>query len=249
MWTVHSCNERRSALRLYNKCQAISYTARTCEIKEIEEIMEVLRPFPISLILLPVFISLCTVGQLYSEAIAIPYASSSYDLPVSTSSSIGSNNNYIVFLNHHRPDVGKTFASYLSRSLISRGLRIGTIETASVYIAIFSKDYAKSSSCLNELLIILKSGAPIIPVFYDVEPSDLQCHVMYAPILRMSRLTSVKNGVLYGEELRMLEEEKTFDPNILEERPQYDSNTITEWGKALFDASGICGFELAAYNG
>lgn len=247
LFIEEQCGPSGSALRLYNKCQAISYTARTCEIKEIEEIMEVLRPFPISLILLPVFIFLCTVGQLYS-AIAIPSASSSYDLPVSASSSNG-NNNYIVFLYHHRPDVGNTFASYLSRSLISRGLRIGTIETASVYIAIFSKDYAKSSSCLNELLIILKSGTPIIPVFYDVEPSDLQCHVMYAPVRRMSRSTSVKNGVLYGEELRMLEEEKTFDPNILEERPQYDSNTITEWGKALFDASGICGFELAAYNG
>lgn len=78
--------------------------------------------------------------------------------------------------------------------------------------------------------------------------SVLQCHVTRGPVLRMFRWTPVKNGA-YGEDLRMLEEEKTFDPQTCQERPRYDPNTITEWRNALFDASRICGFERAAYNG
>lgn len=222
--------------------------------------MEVQRPFPMSPIhLQSILIFLCTVGQLYS-AIAIASISTSAfsshatyatDLFVSTSpsASTGNPDNPIVFVNHHRPDVGKTFASHLSRTLISHGLRLGTIETASVHIAIFSKNYAKSSFCLNELRIMLKSGIPVIPLFYDVNPSDLECHEMYAPVLRMFRWTVVRNGVLYDEDLRMLEEEKAFDAQSCQERPRYDPKTVTEWRKALFDASGLCGFELATYNG
>lgn len=96
---------------------------------------------------------------------------------------------------------------------------------------------------------MLKSGIPVIPLFYDVNPSDLECHEMYGPVLRMFRWTVVKNGVLYDEDLRMLEEEKTFDAQSCQERPRYDPKTVTEWRKALFDASGLCGFELATYNG
>lgn len=211
--------------------------------------MQVPRPIPFSS--LPhVLILLYTVGQLYS-AIAIPYASFPYAnnaTDLCRSAALTSSGNR-VFINYHRPDVGKTFASHLSRSIISNGLRSATIETASVCIAIFSKNYAKCSRCLNELRHMSKSGVPIIPVFYDIDPSDLRCHVMYAPVLRMSRWTTVKNGSLYCEDLRMLEEEKTYDPQTCQERPQYDLNTITEWRKALLDAKGIGGFELAIYNG
>lgn len=196
------------------------------------------------------------------SAFAWTLASSSYancttDLSASTgilllshypTSSI-SYGNKNVFVNHYRPDVGKNFASHLSRSLISHGLRLGTIDRASVHLAIFSKNYAKSSCCLNELMGMLKSGAPIIPVFYDVKPSDLSCYVVYARVLRMFQWTPVENGALYCEDLRMLEEEKTFDPQTSQERPRHDPNTITEWRKALFDASRVVGFERAAHNG
>jgi len=51
------------------------------------------------------------------------------------------------------------------------------IRTASVHIAIFSKGYADSTWCLDELLDMLdtvKSGSAILPVFYNVQPSDLR---------------------------------------------------------------------------
>ena len=43
-----------------------------------------------------------------------------------------------------------------------------------VHVAIFSKGYAESCDCLDELCEILKSDQQIIPVFYDVKSIDLQ---------------------------------------------------------------------------
>lgn len=104
------------------------------------------------------------------------------------------NNNYYydVFINHRGSDVKNTFASHLYRRLVLHGFRVfldkqelqegdsltsqiqGAIRTASVQIAVFSPNYAGSSWCLDELLLILKTGATIIPVFYNVKPSDLR---------------------------------------------------------------------------
>jgi len=48
------------------------------------------------------------------------------------------------------------------------------IATASVHVAIFSPHYAQLVWCLNELLLMFESGAPIIPLFYHVKPADLR---------------------------------------------------------------------------
>jgi hypothetical protein len=45
---------------------------------------------------------------------------------------------------------------------------------ALVHVAIFSKGYAESYDCLDELCEMLKSEQQIIPVFYDVKSIDLQ---------------------------------------------------------------------------
>jgi hypothetical protein len=44
------------------------------------------------------------------------------------------------------------------------------IQAVSVHIAIFYANYAQSRWCLDELDLIVKSRAPIIPVFYKVKP-------------------------------------------------------------------------------
>ncbi|XP_059654363.1 disease resistance protein RUN1-like [Cornus florida] len=54
---------------------------------------------------------------------------------------------------------------------------IKTIDESRISIIVFSKDYASSTWCLNELLRILERrsvGHLIVPVFYHVDPSDLR---------------------------------------------------------------------------
>jgi len=169
------------------------------------------------------------------------------------SSSTSSNYGYDVFINHRGPDVKKTFASHLYHRLVLHGFRVfldkrelqegenltsqieSAIKTASVHLAIFSRRYAESNWCLNELLQMLSSRAPIIPVFYDVKPDEL-------------RWTQSKNRV-YGQALHNLQSKKKYDSETHEEKPRYDSITIEKWREALSLVADLSGFELEACNG
>ena len=127
-------------------------------------------------------------------------------------------NYYDVFINHRGPDVKKTFATDLYHALTKHGLRVfldieellegdklnsqieSAIRTTAVQIAIFSPGYALSSWCLNELLYMfgmLERGSTILPVFYNVKPSDLWWPTrLYAKSKRSQDtiLTISKNG-------------------------------------------------------
>ncbi|GLJ38484.1 hypothetical protein SUGI_0784180 [Cryptomeria japonica] len=46
--------------------------------------------------------------------------------------------------------------------------------SASIHIAIFSQNYAKSPWCLTELEFMVKTCKTIIPIFYHVDTSDLR---------------------------------------------------------------------------
>jgi hypothetical protein len=102
---------------------------------------------------------------------------------------------YDVFISHRGPDVKKGIASHIYHRLKDSGLAVfldqpemkegekitpqikRAIRTASVHIAIFSPGYADSPWCLDELLDMLdtvKSGSTILPLFYNVQPSDLR---------------------------------------------------------------------------
>jgi len=157
---------------------------------------------------------------------------------------------YHVFINHRGPDVKHTFASHLYRRLLLRGLRVfldkpelqeglnftsqieAAIRTASVHVAIFSPRYAESKWCLDELVQMFESGAPIIPVLYHVKPGQL-------------RWTEGQGGV-YSQDLQKLEDKKTYDSQTHEEKPRHDPDTIQKWRGALSRVSEISGFELDA---
>ncbi|KAG0605802.1 hypothetical protein M758_9G088700 [Ceratodon purpureus] len=99
---------------------------------------------------------------------------------------------YDVFINHRGPDVKLTFAAHLTDALCRAGffpfldaksIRQGhhvfksideALSGACIHVAIFSKRYAESKYCLQELCDMLQSEKIIIPVFYDVKPEHLR---------------------------------------------------------------------------
>ncbi|GLJ27489.1 hypothetical protein SUGI_0539290 [Cryptomeria japonica] len=105
---------------------------------------------------------------------------------------------YDVFLSFRGPDVRKTLVDHLYQSLSTAGVNVfldseklekgedigmnleQAIQDSTIYIPIFSPDYATSAWCLKEVSLMWKfkfsSTDPIlmIPLFYNVEPSDVR---------------------------------------------------------------------------
>lgn len=101
---------------------------------------------------------------------------------------------YDVFLSFRGEDVRKNFADHLHTALKGifrtfrdeEKIRMGeaiepaiskAIKGSRVFIVIFSKNYANSGWCLNELEEIMEckriTGRKVFPIFYHVDPSDV----------------------------------------------------------------------------
>ncbi|XP_071741579.1 TMV resistance protein N-like [Rutidosis leptorrhynchoides] len=103
---------------------------------------------------------------------------------------------YDVFISFRGEDTRKTFVDHLYSALKDKGILIykddkeirqgrkisdeliNSIENSKLYIIVFSKNYASSSWCLDELVKIMecqKAADQIAyPVFYDVEPTEVR---------------------------------------------------------------------------
>ncbi|KAM3337614.1 hypothetical protein P3S68_031939 [Capsicum galapagoense] len=103
---------------------------------------------------------------------------------------------YDVFLSFRGEDTHRTFVSHLYNALEQKGMRtfkdderletgksisgklLKAIEEARFAVVIFSRSYASSRWCLEELAHIIKCKNEleqiVIPVFYDVSPSDVR---------------------------------------------------------------------------
>ncbi|CAN6451935.1 unnamed protein product [Victoria cruziana] len=149
-----------------------------------------------------------------------------------------------VFISFRGKDTRKGFTSHLHKELENRGIsafldserlvkgqRISDlfkfIEGSKIFIPIFSRGYADSKWCLKEIVKIVevnrKEGEkrPIIPVFYDVHPSDVR-HC----------------GASFEEAF-----ERHQRDNELGERQ------IHEWKAALIEAGKISGYCLSETEG
>ncbi|KAI9385063.1 hypothetical protein POPTR_011G008292v4 [Populus trichocarpa] len=106
-----------------------------------------------------------------------------------------SNCKYQVFLSFRGPDTRKNFTDHLYKALIQAGIhtfrdvdeiRRGenidfelqkAIQQSKISIIVFSKDYASSRWCLDELVMIMErkrnDDCIVLPVFYDVDPSQV----------------------------------------------------------------------------
>ncbi|XVF41605.1 hypothetical protein PTKIN_Ptkin01aG0292700 [Pterospermum kingtungense] len=104
---------------------------------------------------------------------------------------------YHVFLSFRGADTRKNFTDHLYRALVQVGIRTfrddeevergnnikdeiekAILHESKIFIIVFSKDYASSTWCLNELVKILEhrksSQHIVLPVFYDVDPSRVK---------------------------------------------------------------------------
>jgi len=144
-----------------------------------------------------------------------------------------------VVLNHHGLDVKQNFAAPLHQALQEAGCRplldMESLEKgfhdqkeidevlgrASVLVAIFSKDYAYSYSCLEELCAMIEKKKLIIPVFYDVSPNDLHSKLHNGP---------------YTEAFRQMDR-------------WLPASEVKKWKDALCMVAELPRFQLADYNG
>ena len=96
-----------------------------------------------------------------------------------------------VFLSFRGEDTHRGFVSHLHKALTQQGIQtfiddnlhrgenifeelLKTIENSSTSIIVFSKNYVSSSWCLDELAKIIECTKKVLPVFYQVDPSEVR---------------------------------------------------------------------------
>ncbi|GKC09468.1 disease resistance TIR-NBS-LRR class family protein [Tanacetum coccineum] len=178
--------------------------------------------------------------------------SSSVTPRASTStSSIQKRFKYDVFLSFRGGDTHKNFVDHLYHALmdkgiytykddekIQKGIRISddllkSIEDSIFYIIVFSKNYASSSWCLEELVKIMEcqkmTGHTAYPVFYDVEPIEVR-----------------KQSGAVGEAFAKHEKEVRNQSGAV--RIAFFMNKkkamLKKWKGALKEVAGLAGWEL-----
>jgi hypothetical protein len=87
------------------------------------------------------------------------------------------------FTSHLYEALSKKVITFIDDNELEKGDEISSalikaIEDSSASIVIFSKDYASSKWCLNELVKILEckkdQGQIVIPIFYEIDPSHVR---------------------------------------------------------------------------
>lgn len=163
---------------------------------------------------------------------------------VSSDAEMSSVSEYQVFLSFRGPDACAGFIDVLFHSLTDaeicvfrddEELRIGdridgslqrAIDNSRIYILIFSQTYASSQWCLRELAQIvantfkLESNKEILPIFYDVEPDDVN---LKTPLYRDAILS-------------------------LELETKLSNDQVDSWREALKKIDVIKGWEVKKYK-
>ncbi|KAM7478669.1 hypothetical protein LguiA_026882 [Lonicera macranthoides] len=163
--------------------------------------------------------------------------------------------NYQVFLNFRGEDTRKTFTDHLYTAIVQAGLRTfrdddeiergkrlklelhKAIQQSRISIIVLSKNYASSRWCLDEVVMILEwsrrssSGHEVLPVFYDVDPSDL----------RNQKGSIGESFARYKEEL--------IDTEIDDEKRKEGMEKLQRWKMALEEVANLTGLVLKNQGG
>ncbi|XP_048320048.1 disease resistance-like protein DSC1 isoform X2 [Ziziphus jujuba] len=166
-------------------------------------------------------------------------ASSSLSLAIPLKEKHEFQEKYDVFLSFRGEDTRNIFASYLYEALfakqiltfmddheLERGDEISptlrkAIQESKISIIIFSKNYASSTWCLDELVHILECkknfGQTVVPIFYGIDPSVVRKqHGSYeVAFAQLEQRFKAKNGM----------------------------EKVKQWRAALTEASNLCGLD------
>ncbi|KAJ9671298.1 hypothetical protein PVL29_027333 [Vitis rotundifolia] len=168
----------------------------------------------------------------------------SYSPPPPSSSSKSTHQfAYEVFLSFRGEDTRYGFTDHLYEALISHGIctfrddeelvrgrviaseLLNAIEESKIFVIIFSKNYATSRWCLDELVKIFACMATkqrlILPIFYHVDPSEVR-----------------KQSGCYEEAFRHHEKEADVEKK----------KKIQKWRIALTEAGNLAGYDLQNYR-
>ncbi|KAI9215650.1 hypothetical protein POPTR_T002568v4 [Populus trichocarpa] len=144
---------------------------------------------------------------------------------------------YDVFLSFRGEDTRKTFTDHLYAALVQakihtfrdddelpRGEEISdhvlrAIQESKISIVVFSKGYASSRWCLDELVEILKckrkkTGQIVLPIFYDIDPLDVR------------------------------KQTGRFAEAFVKHEERFEEKLVKEWRKALKEAGNLSGWNL-----
>ncbi|KAI9377291.1 hypothetical protein POPTR_019G046000v4 [Populus trichocarpa] len=142
---------------------------------------------------------------------------------------------YDVFLSFRGEDTRKTFTDHLYTALVQAGIHtfrdddelsrgeeiskhlLRAIQESKISIVVFSKGYASSRWCLNELVEILKcknrkTDQIVLPIFYDIDPSDVR----------------KQNG--------------SFAEAFVKHEERFEEKLVKEWRKALEESGNLSGW-------
>lgn len=156
---------------------------------------------------------------------------------------------YEVFLSYRGEDTRASFTAHLNASLLNAGINVfkdddsiykgariskslpEAIEQSRIAVVVFSKHYADSKWCLNELVKIMKCHRAIrqivLPVFYDVDPLEV-------------RHQKKKFGKAFQNILTMLSNQTQGEGHYKEESSL--RMLRRNWTTALHEAAGLAGF-------
>ncbi|KAL0007740.1 hypothetical protein SO802_009242 [Lithocarpus litseifolius] len=151
-----------------------------------------------------------------------------------TSSSSTHRWDYDVFLSFRGEDTRNNFTSHLYKALCNQGFDtfiddslqkgeeismelVKAIESSTISIVIFSKNFASSTWCLNEFVKIFEcrsNGQLVFPIFYKVSPSEIR----------------TQDGEF---RIALAEHEETFKDDI---------EKVQRWRRTLTEAANFFGF-------
>ncbi|KAM7466186.1 hypothetical protein LguiB_013748 [Lonicera macranthoides] len=195
--------------------------------------------------------------------------------------------NYDVFLSFRGEDTRKNFTDHLYDALTRAGIRtfrdddqlprgkhipfqlMKAIEESRISIIVFSKNYASSSWCLDELVKVLECkntrGQLVLPVFYDVDPSHVRKQTgkfaeafagyeekekeegFGCEIKKRKQKGSLEKALGYGREIKKCKRTGSFEKAVTgyeEEKEEGFGCQIKKWRAALTEAANLSGWDL-----